>query len=82
MQSIDELLKMEGRLVEHFDVNEHFRLTKEDEVITFDGFYDILSKWAITQKELDYDDFGKHEDEAGNREEELEAFKKHTDRIV
>ncbi len=72
---------MEGKLVENFLVHEHFASIGEDEVISFERFYDVVSKWSISQEKLGYDDFAKHEDEVV-KEEQLEAFKKMTDRIL
>ena len=53
----------------------------EEDVLAFEKFYDVLSKWAISQDKLSYEDFATHEDEAA-KEEQLEAFKKMTDRIL
>lgn len=40
-----------------------------------------MSKWAIHQDKMAYEDFAKNEDEIA-REEEIQAFKKLTDRIL
>ena len=73
---------MDKKLSEHFKAESMFYSTiGEDEIISFESFYEHLSKWAISQDVLEYEDFAKNEDEAA-REEELEAFKKMTDRIL
>ena len=48
IKAIDDFLRMEGRLHETFLTHEHFASLADDEVISFEKFYDILSKWAIS----------------------------------
>ena len=81
IKAIDTALKMEGKLEKNFKTEEQFMNVKEDEVISFEQFYEILGKWAISQDKLSYDDFALHEEENA-RLEELDAFKKMTDRIL
>ncbi|CDW81612.1 UNKNOWN [Stylonychia lemnae] len=81
IKSIDDFLKIEGKLVANFQIYENFPHLGDDEVVTFERFYDILSKWAIQQDKMSYEDFATFEDEAA-KEEQIEAFKKMTDRIL
>eukprot|EP00349_Pseudokeronopsis_sp_Brazil_P002004 CAMPEP_0202962822 /NCGR_PEP_ID=MMETSP1396-20130829/6876_1 /ASSEMBLY_ACC=CAM_ASM_000872 /TAXON_ID= /ORGANISM="Pseudokeronopsis sp., Strain Brazil" /LENGTH=98 /DNA_ID=CAMNT_0049683617 /DNA_START=435 /DNA_END=731 /DNA_ORIENTATION=- len=82
VKAIDSFLKMDRKLVDRLDaVSEFYPQLGEEEVVTFESFYGHLSKWAVHQDSLNYDDFAKNEDEMA-REEELEAFKKMTDRIL
>ena len=81
IKAIDDYLKMEGKLVNNFKVEEHFAKLSEKEVIPFDQFYAILSKWVVSQDKLTFEDFSKIEEEM-QREEEIQAFKKMTDRIL
>mmetsp|Transcript_38388 Transcript_38388/g.36756 ORF Transcript_38388/g.36756 Transcript_38388/m.36756 type:complete len:160 (+) Transcript_38388:258-737(+) len=82
IQAMDDYLKMEGKLASNLDAASLFyQNLGDDEVIGFESFYSNFSKWTLQQETLSYDDFAKNEDEVA-REEELEAFKKMTDRIL
>ena len=81
IKAIDDFLKMSGKLVAHFVAWEQFPSLGESQVVKFEEFYDVLSKWAVSQDKLTYEDFATHEDEVA-KEEQLEAFKKMTDRIL
>ena len=72
---------MKGKLIANFFIQEHFGKFPDDEVLGFDKFYGTLSKWAINQDKLSYEDFAHKEDEE-QRGRELEAFKKMTDRMI
>ncbi len=72
---------MNKKLPEHFSVKDTFKEVQSDEVVAFDSFYDAMQEWAITQEKLDYADFAEHED-SKDREEEIEAFKRMTERII
>lgn len=47
VQSLDLLLLMDRKLIESFDVEEHWPEVDPNETVGFDAFYDILSRWAI-----------------------------------
>lgn len=46
--AIDKMLKMGNKLPENFKVKEAIKELAEDEVCSFDYFYDTLANWAIT----------------------------------
>ena len=48
IKSIDDFLRMEGKLTDNFQPHEVFPSLQEDEVLTFERFYEVLSKWAIS----------------------------------
>ena len=54
-------LKMGGKLVANFKPAAIWPDTQPAEIIGFDHFYDQLSKWAIEQTDLTYDDFSPDE---------------------
>ena len=80
IQAVDDFLKMNGKLVANFTESQFWDLG-EQQVLKFEEFYDVLSKWSISQEALSYEDFATHEDEVA-KEEQLDAFKKMTDRIL
>ena len=55
--SLDMLLLMDRKLINNFDVEEHWPDTPPEETVGFDAFYDKLSEWAIEQTDLSYEDF-------------------------
>jgi hypothetical protein len=57
VQALDLLLLMDRKLIESFDVEEHWPELQPSETVGFDSFYDTLSRWAIEQTELTYEDF-------------------------
>ena len=74
--ALDLLLLMDRKLIEAFDVEELWPEVDPNETIGFDSFYDTLSKWAIEQTDLSYEDFAKID---FDRHERLNEFKKKTD---
>lgn len=56
-------------------------LKDDNDHIPFDAFYEVLLKWCLNQDKMVYDDFSLYEEQS-QREDELEAFKKMTDRIL
>ncbi len=44
IKAMDDFLRMEGKLVENLLIHEHFAVLAEDEVLSFERFYDLLSK--------------------------------------
>ena len=48
---------MDRKLIEAFDPEEHWPEMDPNETVGFDAFYDCLSKWAVEQTELTYEDF-------------------------
>ena len=81
IQSVDDLLKIEGKLVAHYKVEQQYGQLEKNETIAFEQFFGNLLNWAVSQEKLTYEDIAKHEEELA-REEEIEAFKKLTDRIL
>lgn len=81
VEQIDNTFKMAGKLNHFFGADDHFHVLKEDEPISFEVFFEVLIKWSMNQEKMTYDDFASYED-SHQREEELEAFKKMTDRIL
>ena len=67
---------MDRKLIENFKVEEHWPGVPDNETIGFDGFYDTLSKWAVEQNELSYEDFAQID---FDRTERLNEFKKKSD---
>lgn len=79
VQSLDLLLLMDRKLIESFDVEEHWPEVDPNETVGFDAFYDILSRWAVEQTELTYDDFAQID---FDRTERLNEFKKKADSLI
>ncbi len=76
------MFKTAGKLTHFFVVDDQFHMLKGDnDLIPFDAFYEVLLKWCLNQDKMVYDDFSLYE-EQNQREEDLEAFKKMTDRIL
>ena len=75
------MFKMAGKLVHFFLIDEHFHMIKEEDLIPFEVFYEVILRWSLNQDKMVYDDFALFEDQV-SREEEIEAFKKMTDRIL
>lgn len=48
---------MDKKLVNGFKPDHIWADVEESEQVGFDSFYDELSKWAIEQKQLAYEDF-------------------------
>ena len=57
VQSLDLLLLMDRKLIESFDPEEHWPEMDPSETVGFDAFYETLSKWAVEQTELTYEEF-------------------------
>ena len=57
IQSLDLLLLMDRKLIDAFDPEEHWPEMEPSETVGFDAFYETLSKWAVEQTELTYEDF-------------------------
>lgn len=70
---------MNRKLIDAFDVEEHWPEVDPNETVGFDAFYDTLSKWAVEQTDLSYEDFAQIDVE---RAERLNEFKKKTDGLV
>ena len=79
VQALDLLLLMDRKLIESFDVEEHWPEMPGTETVGFDAFYDTLSKWAVEQTELSYEDFAQID---FDRTERLNEFKKKADQMV
>lgn len=67
------LLLMDRKLIEAFDVEELWPEMEGSETVGFDAFYDTLSRWAVEQIDLTYEDFAKIDLE---RNERLHDYKK------
>jgi hypothetical protein len=50
-------------------------------VLPFEVFYEVLLKWSLNQEKMSYNDFAMFEEQK-SEQEEIEAFKKMTDRIL
>lgn len=48
IKAVDTFFKMEGKLVLNFKAEEQFVAVKEDEVLPFENFYEVLAKWTLT----------------------------------
>ena len=48
---------MDRKLIEAFDVEELWPEVDPNETVGFDVFYDTLSRWAVEQTDLTYEDF-------------------------
>jgi len=79
IKSLDLLLLMDRKLIEAFDVEELWPEVPPNETVGFDGFYDTLSRWAVEQSDLTYEDFAKID---FDRSSMLTAFKKKSDSAV
>jgi len=79
IQALDLLLLMDRKLIESFDVNEHWPELEATETVGFDAFYDTLSRWAVEQTDLGYDDFAQID---FDRTEKLNEFKRKADGMV
>ncbi len=77
--SLDLLLLMDRKLIEAFDVEELWPEMQGNETVGFDNFYDTLSRWAVEQTELSYEDFAQID---FDRTEKLNEFKKKADNIA
>ena len=47
---IDEWINANGRLKDNFNLKEYFAEIDEEEVVTFDKYYENLSSWMVGQK--------------------------------
>jgi hypothetical protein len=81
VEQIDTMFKMAGKLIHFFVIDEHFHMLRDDDRIPFEVFFEVFLKWSLNQEKMSYDDFAMFEDQL-NKEEEVAAFKKMTDRIV
>ena len=78
MAALDILLMMDRRLIQFFDVEEHFP-EDADEQVGFDQFYEQLSRWATEQTDLTYEDFSAIDND---RKERIGDFKNKVDHLV
>ena len=76
---LDQLLLMDRKLVEAFDVEELWPDTAPTDTVGFDHFYLKLSDWAVEQTELSYEEFAQID---LDRNERLNEFKKKVDTTV
>lgn len=79
VSALDLLLLMDRKLIEAFDVEDHWPEIDANETVGFDAFYDILSNWAVDQTELSYEEFAQID---LDRAERLNEFKKKTNTMV
>lgn len=75
------MFKMAGKLVHFFVIDDHFYMLKDEDQLPFEVFYEVLLKWSLNQEKMTYNDFAMFE-EQNSQQEEIEAFKKMTDRIL
>ena len=57
IKTLDDFFKINGKLVENYNVETQFASLDNKESIGFEQFYINLSKWAITQEKMSYEDF-------------------------
>jgi len=81
IEQIDNMFKMAGKLTHYFVVDEQFHTLKDEDVLPFEVFYEVLLKWSLNQEKMSYNDFAMFEEQK-SEQEEIEAFKKMTDRIL
>ena len=81
IEQVDSMFKMAGKLVHFFIIEDNFPSLKEEEKISFEAFFDKLVRWALTQEKMTYDDFALYEDQMSHQDE-IDAFKKMTERIL
>jgi len=79
VQALDLLLLMDRKLIESFDVEEHWPEMDASETVGFDNFYDTLARWAVDQTELTYEDFAQLD---FDRSTKLSEFKKKADGMI
>jgi hypothetical protein len=75
------MFKMAGKLTHYFVVDEQFHTLKDEDVLPFEVFYEVLLKWSLNQEKMSYNDFALYEEQK-SEQEDIEAFKKMTDRIL
>ena len=73
IQALDLLLLMDRKLIEAFDVEELWPEVDANETVGFDAFYETLSRWAVDQTDLTYEDFARID---LDRNERLHEYKK------
>ena len=73
------LLLMDRKLINNFDVDDHWPDTDPNDTVGFDAFYDKLSDWAVEQTELSYGDFAQID---FDRTEKLNEFKRKADTMM
>jgi len=59
VSTLDNFLQMEKKLVDNFKPEEHWPESEPNEQIGFDGFYEELAKWGVSQELLEYNDFAR-----------------------
>lgn len=81
LEQIDALFKIGGKLTHFCDIEELLHGLKDDAPLPFEAFFEVLLKWSLNQEKMVYSDFAMFE-EQNTEKEEIEAFKKMTDRIL
>ena len=57
VRALDLFLMMDKKLVNAFKPDNIWADVEDSEQVGFDAFYEELSKWAVEQRELSYEDF-------------------------
>ena len=80
---LDAFLQMDGKLVKHFKTEDLFPDLADTDVVAFEDLYDMMAQWGTSeeQQDLDYADFAIATEKDGAKNQ-LDAFKKMTDRVV
>ena len=78
---IDKYLEAQGTIKDSINVKEAYSFLGEDEVITFDKFYEVFSKSLLDSEKISYDDVFETAEEQ-KRKREIEKFKRKTDRLI
>jgi hypothetical protein len=47
VEQIDVMFKMAGKLKHFFVIDDHFHKLRDEDVIPFELFYDVLLKWSL-----------------------------------
>ena len=81
VELIDKYLEADGTIKDSIDVKEHYGYLGEDEIISFDKFYEIFSKNLLDSDKIDYEAIIETAEEK-KRQKEIEKFKKKTDRLI
>ena len=81
VELIDKYLSAEGTIKDAVKVKDLYSFLEEDEVITFDKFYEIFSKTLLDFKTIDYEKIIDAAEEQ-KKKREIEKFKKKTDRLI
>ena len=81
IELIDKYLEAEGTIKNSVNVSEIYSFLGEDEVISFDKFYETFSKSLLENDTIPYDEIAETAEEQ-KRKREIAKFKQNTDRLI